>query len=540
MTMAGAAPQSRGGSNTSTIVMVVSIVVAVLLLGALIWLITQQEQLRSTAASATADKNRIQTTNNDLNKTIGALSRGLGGNERDAAATAIKKFDDALAKIASDEKAPNKDQLTTAFGAAAVIDNLFKLYGDERAARETSESERDKAMKDLKAAQDKIAEMQTGFAKDLASLGRKVNELQLAKTDFERLKSSDIDSLKTQISAKQDALESLRKDAVEMSNKLKAEISDRERLLDEQKQAISTLRGPPAAGAQEMALARKPVGQVLRALPGDSLVHIDLGKEKNVTLGMTFTVYSADERVPIDGRGKAAIEVVSLGQKTAECRVTAPPSPDDPILEGDGVGNIILAREKGRKPRFCTVGAFDIDFDGNPDARGAPTVAALVTRWGGVVVDSVDANTDYLVIGTEPSMAAMPAPTPAAKPKREEKAAPKKEAPAEGEEAAAEGGEEEKPAKEEGAEDEKPEAKAEAKAETKPSETPPELPKIEKPTETDLTAEPRARRVLNERERYELAIRRAEKFSIPRLTADRFYNFIGLESPTAAARALQQ
>jgi hypothetical protein len=520
--------------------MVVSIVVAVALLGVLVWLITQQEQLRSAASSAAAEKNRIQTTNNELTKKVAALSRSLGGNEKDEHTAAIKKLDDALAKVAADEKTPNKDQLTAAFGAAAIIDNLFKLYSDERAARDSSESDRDKGLKDLKSAHDKIAEMQATFAKDLTALGRKVNDLQLAKSEFERLKASDIDSLKGQISAKQDALESLRKDSVEMSQRLRAEIKNREGLLDEQKQALAMLRGPPALGASELALAREPVGQVLRALPGDSLVHIDLGKEDNVTLGMTFTVYSADERVPIDGRGKAAIEVVSLGQKTAECRVTAPPSPDDPILEGDRVGNIILAREKGRKPQFCIVGGFDVDFDGSADARGAAMLAALVTRWGGVVVDSVDANTDYLVVGTEPSMAVAAAPRPAGKPVPEEKAAAAEEPPADADDSAAEGGDDEKPA-EEGAEEEGPsEEVAEAAAETKPTETPPEPPKIEKPAETDLTAEPRSRRVLNERERYELAIRRAEKFSIPRLPAERFYNFIGLESPSAAARALQQ
>src|SRR5262249_11142517 len=144
------------------------------------------------------------------------------------------------------------------------------------------------------------------------------------------------------------------------------------------KQALATLRGPPAVGAGELAVARNPVGKVMRALPGDSLVHIDLGREDNVTLGMTFTVYSADERVPIDGRGKASIEVVSLGRKTAECRVTAPPAPSDPILEGDRVGNIVLAREKGRKPRFCIVGGFDVDMDGTVDANGSTVVASLV------------------------------------------------------------------------------------------------------------------------------------------------------------------
>jgi hypothetical protein len=268
----------------------------------------------------------------------------------------------------------------------------------------------------------------------------------------------------------------------------------------------------------------------MRALPGDSLVHIDLGRDNNVQLGMTFTVYSADQRVPVDGRGKAAVEVVGLSQRTAECRVTSPAPPDDPILESDRVGNIVLAREKGKKPRFCLVGGFDIDFDGNVDANGVEAVAALVERWGGQVVTGVDATTDYLVMGVEPSagapaMMAKPAAKVVAKPA---KAEAKK--PAESDEASTGEGDEEKPAAEEGADEGAEEKKPEAKTA--------EVPKIEKAQEKDLTAEPQARRVATDRDRYEEAIRRAEKFAIPRLPADRFYNFVGLDSGARASAAL--
>lgn len=527
--MAGAVPQQRGGSNTSTIVMVISIVVAVALLGVLIWLITQQEQLRTGAESAKSEAKRANTAKAESDRNAATLGRMLGGSDKDAASTAIKKFEDALAKIAADEKVPNKDQYTSAFGAAGVVDNIFTVYSDERSGREAAEADRDKANKDLKAVQDKLAEVEKNFGSDLTKLSKRVDDLQLAKAAFEKLKSADIEALQSQISSKQDALENMRKASTDMGNRLKAEVHDRERLLDEQKTALANLRGPAAEGAQELAAARKPVGIVMRALPGDSLVHIDLGRDNNVQLGMTFSVYSADQRVPVDGRGKAAVEVVGLGQRTAECRVTAPAPPDDPILESDRVGNIVLAREKGKKPRFCLVGGFDIDFDGNVDANGAEAVAALVERWGGQVVSGVDATTDYLVMGVEPStgapaMMAKPAAKVVAKPAAEEA-----KKPAESGEAPADEGEEEKPAEEEGAEAKKPEAE-EAKTE--------DAPKIEKAQEKDLTAEPQARRVASDRDRYEEAVRRAEKFAIPRLPADRFYNFVGLDSGARASAAL--
>ena len=162
------------------------------------------------------------------------------------------------------------------------------------------------------------------------------------------------------------------------------------------------MKGLPPPGAQPLAVARRPIGQVLRALPGDALVHIGLGRTDGVALGMTFAVYSSDVRIPDNGRGKGHIEVVSVDDMTSECKVITPPSPDNPILVGDGIGNIVLSRLMGRKTRFCVVGDFDIDGDGFNDPRGFDVIRALVTRTGGVVVRTVDASTDYLIVGSKP------------------------------------------------------------------------------------------------------------------------------------------
>src|SRR5262249_52161456 len=150
-----------------------------------------------------------------------------------------------------------------------------------------------------KEAQDKLAQVEKNFGNDLAAMNKKVGDLQTAKADFERLKTADIEALQSQISSKQDALASMQKSTNELRSHLRDELTARDKLVEEQKMALANLRGPAAEGAQELATARKPVGNVMRALPGNSLVHIDLGRENNVQLGMTFTVYSADSRIPV-------------------------------------------------------------------------------------------------------------------------------------------------------------------------------------------------------------------------------------------------
>jgi hypothetical protein len=527
----------------------------------------------------------------------------LTGNQTDPPKVALEKLDAALKNIAEADKIPDKDQLTSANGAAAIVDTLTQLLVKERESSAKAEADLTKALADLDAVSKANADLGQKFQGELAKMQASMKALQDGKSEFEKTKSSEVEALKAQIGEKGDQLESTRRDQAKLVDRVRTELRDRDKLLAEQKDALKELRGPPATGAQELALAKKPVGRVLRALPGDSLVHIDLGRQDNVTLGMSFAVYSVDAQVPADGRGKANIEVVSLGEKTAECRVTTKPSPDDPILDGDLVGNIILSRNKAKKPQFCIVGDFDVDYDGAPDVRGREVMKALVKRYGGEVVDSVTAATDYVVVGVEPAGGETPAEpgkgemkAAAEEPVAKDKAKAKDEAGAKEEkapkadqkktdkkptgedEAAAE--EEDKPADEaaedDSSSDEKPGAKAAAKEEAEDESTDEATPaddeeegaakpaakgaggaskeldkpagkakgssaplEIKRPGEVDPTAGPRDRRMVNERARYEEAVRRAEMFSIPRLPQDRFLNFVGIEPGPTAAKRLQ-
>ena len=573
--MAGAAPHQRGGSNATTIGMVVSIIVAVLLLGVLIWLITQQEQLRQNAEQATAARDRMGRDLNELKTASGIVVGAMTGDANEAPVSARNKLEASLAKVRDEGRVPSPDDMTATVGAVGVIDQLYTLYTGELDAKAKLMASFEKANADLKDALAANSDLQQKFSDDLAKMKSKVDELQSAKSEFERIKTDETQALATQISAKQDALDALRREAVEMRRMARTELLQREALLDQQREAIASLRGPGADAAQDLAIARTPVGEVMRALPGDSLVHVDLGREDNVRLGMTFSIYSADEKIPSDGRGKAHIEVVSVGQRTAECRVTTPPAPDNPILEGDKIGNIVLSRDKAKKQRFCIVGQFDIDFDGTADVRGREAIAALVKRYGGVVVDRVDAMTDYVVVGIEPPLAPsnltlegrgsleepfddVPADVPESADDEEADDEDEDSFDDEEEDGDDEFGDDEfddegfdddeddfeddeldddsdegVPAGDEDPSDDEAEAGGDADGASG-------VPTIARKPEVDPTRGPRLRRAMTERDRYDEAIYRARMFSIPRLTQDRFFNFVGLDSGREAARALEQ
>ena len=607
--MAAGSPQHRGGSNATTIGMVVSIVVAVLLLAALIILFTQQEQLKNTADQAIKTKERLarggeesaakqmfpdaggpgKTLVGEMNKGFQLICGRMAGDQTIAPQAAVKKLDVVLDEIK--ENVPDAEQVSSAYGAATIIENLYGMFRNEQAAREKSEAELEKANANLEAVLAAKEELGNHFKAELAKLSDTVGELQRAKDNFENIKGAEVAALARQIGDKQDALDAMRRNQSKLLRKFRAEIAHRERSIDEQSEALALYRGQGTARAAEpLSIACEPVGTVLRALPGDSLVHIDLGKRDKVTLGMTFSVYSAEERIDPEGRGKAHIEVVGLGERTAECKVTTPPSPDDPILPGDRVGNIVLNRNREKTTQICILGQFDIDGDGHVDVRGTEAIRALAKRYGAEVVDTVDAMTDYVVVGLEP-------PAEADDYAREEIATEDEEdeldeemededeyedededefdedetdededeldedetdededeldedeadededeldedeADEDEDELDEDEADEDEDELDEEMEDEDEDEDADENEDDADSET--LAPSIKRETEIDPTTAPRKRRIRSEREKYFEAIRRAEMFGIPRLRQDQFFNFIGIEIGPNSAKQL--
>ncbi|MBK8915450.1 MAG: hypothetical protein IPM64_12785 [Phycisphaerales bacterium] len=153
------------------------------------------------------------------------------------------------------------------------------------------------------------------------------------------------------------------------------------------------------------AILTKADGRVLRAVPGSEIVYINIGAADKLKVGMGFEIYSQTREAPKSLRGKASIEVVSVSEQTAECRVLRTTG-GQPIIEGDPVVNI--AFERGRQPKFVVVGDYDLNYDGNVDFDGMDKVKGMIRQWGGVVVDQFDETVDFVVIGQAPQIPQLP------------------------------------------------------------------------------------------------------------------------------------
>ncbi len=419
--MAGVSP-SRGGSNASTIGMVVSIVVAVILAGVLIWLFTMQEGLRTAAQNAEQQKNRIARPGEDnklkskfpemglaTDSVAGTAIKGteqliqsLAGDGTLTAGVAQGAYKDTLKTIQDAKKVKNPEQYSAAEGATAIIKNLHEEYATAIDRVNQLSSELKDKEDALQAARDANKELSDKFDSYIARIDKQVEEILLAKTKLEENKNAELASSRDMLDRQRDDLNATKRAALDMKEEIQKYYRQSEAVLASQSDALGTLKGPINPNARPLAKAKRAFGQILKILPGDPLMYIDVGRKDGVDLGQTFSVYSANEVIPESGRGKATIEVVSVNRSTAECRIVAAPSPDDPILQGDKVNNIILSRDKGKQQTFVVVGDFDVDFDGDVDPRGREMIVRHIERLGGKVEQEVTPFTSYVVIGAEP------------------------------------------------------------------------------------------------------------------------------------------
>jgi hypothetical protein len=316
------------------------------------------------------------------------------GSAEDAAAQIKSKRDNLLRSIQSDGLVAQPE----AFVDLSYHDALNRLY-------ETFRAERDLR----KTAEDRAKELETQVTQLVEASGQQKNDFEKrAKEATQQLAQCETD--RAAYRAERDkVVEKLEREFEDSRKKSDAELTNARtqrqvaegRLTDLQKRlaAQQDRMGELTIGPEKLATARQPDGRVLTAVPGDDVVYVDLGKSQGLVLGLHFAVYSARTGIPDDGKAKAQIEVVGIGNSSAECRIVSVAG-GEIIMEGDLIANPIYDRD--RPLSFVVLGEFDLDRDGAFDRNGAATVEALVTTWGGQVSGEVTPLTDFVVLGAAP------------------------------------------------------------------------------------------------------------------------------------------
>jgi hypothetical protein len=249
----------------------------------------------------------------------------------------------------------------------------------------TAQGQLDKVMQDLASARDETKSVTDSTTTLDADHAKKVQELQ-----------SQLDST---LKNSQEAQQKLQGQITELSRKN----NDSQKQLNDLRVKLASLRPDPNGP-----ILRQADGHIVRVEPNGSTVFIDRGAGEQMSEGLTFEVFDKNEGVPPPGdpntndnlpKGKGSIEVVRVGPSSSECRIINQ-QPGQTIAEGDLICNLVY--DVNTKYKFFVYGDFDLAHTGKPTPADAVAIKRLITQWGGLVVNDITADTDFVVLGGEP------------------------------------------------------------------------------------------------------------------------------------------
>lgn len=315
------------------------------------------------------------------------------GNTDDVGLTVIAKCEQAITDIAGRKTGVNEsDTLLTA------LTSLDRLHTDERQRADRAEAdladvrrEKDSLTAQLKATRDQ-------FEAQVATLTEQLRRNEEEKINALQQKDQQLGEVQTTLNAREQELLQIRREGHARERDLQIEIGLLQTQVGTLQDQLRTLK---QTSFDPNAILTKADGKILRAVPGSDLVYVNVGTADKIKVGMRFEVYSRTREPTRQLRGKASLEVVTVMEDTAECRVSRREA-GQPIIDGDIIVNI--AYERNRQPKFVVRGEFDLDYDGIPDADGPEQVRSLIREWGGQVVADLDESVDFVVVGQSPGV----------------------------------------------------------------------------------------------------------------------------------------
>ena len=260
----------------------------------------------------------------------------------------------------------------------------------------------DQAKKDNAAQAAQFEQQRQELDKNLAAIRQEQANAQAALATYQQSKNSDVSQIEAGFANE-------RKQAQDAINAANVQIQELNRQLtgaNTQIQTLQTKLGENRINTQDP-ITRHPDGKIMR-IPAKDTVYINIGAAESVTPGLTFEVYDKIQGIPPVGdpttedhlpKGKASIEVVNVGNGSSECRITRQ-TLGSQISEGDLIANLVF--DPTVKYNFVVYGDFDMDRNGVATPQDADVIKRLITQWGAKLMDLVNVDTDFVVLGKEP------------------------------------------------------------------------------------------------------------------------------------------
>ncbi len=409
--MAQARSQSTGGFTAVHAWMIGFVFLWLTTTVLLVWLYTEQEDLKNTTVQLQKENNRLARS--------GDKSLPWYGQSSDTGASMASLLEDArkqTAMLAVGEEVPDvaaaRSKVEAFFGQirqeglvsdVTVYDQLQMLPGmkflyEEFRGRHQLHAEANTravgAESRLREAIENHDRIETEFRATSDALKEQIVKLEKERANYYAERDKEVDDLGRNMD---DMRQEHSRDLQSRANEIE-ERNQKYGELQSRYAELQTKLGELQIKPGEQLSLRREDGRI--TLVDGLAVYINLGSNHQLTPGLQFAVYPATG-IPADGRTKARIEVLRIYEDISECRILAI-DPSDVVVKDDLIANPVY--DPRRPLRFVVVGEFDLDGDGQDDSEGVERVASLIGHWGGEVADSLTSRVDFVVAGFAPQV----------------------------------------------------------------------------------------------------------------------------------------
>ncbi len=235
-------------------------------------------------------------------------------------------------------------------------------------------------------------------SESMAQVHKEVTDLQVQLARREDELRSQLDQAKLQWQDNRANLDSSVSTSTQESEQLRLELQQARAEVDRMKKLLR----PEDPAKKAMPL---PDGKILDVVLELGEVYINLGKSHNLRPGQTFSVYPPTGIAEAAEKGK--LVVTEVDEDIAVCKI-ASQKDTDPIIIGDLIGNV--AFDRTRTYSFVVAGYFDLYGTGKASSAGTEETKTMIREHGGKVLDKLDIQTDFLVLGLAPTQPTKPRP----------------------------------------------------------------------------------------------------------------------------------
>jgi hypothetical protein len=286
-------------------------------------------------------------------------------------------------------------------GLVRVIEKLKTKLDDTTNAALVLQEQLERLKNRFDDAMEATREKEQALLAEKEKYQQQVNEIKKDYNDLKVMLQQTSEQQVRTLMAQLDEERDNRKKLSQQLLKTEAELTTAEERIKRAQEKLHALVPSPDS---EIA-AYKPDGKIILIDDAAKIVHLNIGSDDHVYRGLTFWVYEKNMPIPKDGKGKAEIEVFNVGKNISTARIISF-NAKKPIIVGDIVANLIWDSDKTNV--FVVAGEFDLNGDGNIDDEAVDKIKALIKKWGGKVADEISIDTDFLVLGTTPTVLKKP------------------------------------------------------------------------------------------------------------------------------------